>query len=75
MKQTYITKDPTVMGGMPVVQGTRIPIARIVHLLKEGYTLENISDQYSWVKKETIQGAIDELIDNLQFDKNAPEIS
>lgn len=76
MKTTsYISKNPEIMGGMPVITGTRIPVARIIHLLKEGYTLDNIADQYSWVKKNTILGAIDELIENLQHDKKALKIS
>ncbi len=63
-----------IMGGMPVISGTRIPVARIVHLLKEGYTIDNIAEQYPFVNKNKIQGAIDELISNLEQDHNASKV-
>jgi uncharacterized protein (DUF433 family) len=31
----YISSDPTILSGMPVITGTRVPIARILSLLKE----------------------------------------
>ena len=29
--------EPDILSGMPVIKGTRVPIARILSLLKEGY--------------------------------------
>lgn len=62
---TYIVKDPEILSGKPVIKGTRIPVARIIHLLKEGFTIENISDQYPHLKLVTIKKVVDEVISNL----------
>ena len=35
----YIISDPDILGGTPVIKGTRVPIGRILFLLKDGYTL------------------------------------
>lgn len=46
---------------MPVITGTRVPIARILFLLKEGYTIEAIHDEFPHVPVKTIEGAVNEL--------------
>lgn len=60
-KHSYISSDPSIMRGALVITGTRIPIARILYLLKEGHTIDEIHDQYNWVSKDTIKGAIAQL--------------
>ena len=42
----YISSTPEILSGMPVITGTRVPIARILFLLKEGYLLEEIHHQF-----------------------------
>jgi uncharacterized protein (DUF433 family) len=59
MKQ-YIISDPSILGGKPVIAGTRIPVEQILHLLKEGFTVEAIQEEYPQLDKKTISGAIDE---------------
>ena len=61
----FISSTPEIMGGQPVVAGTRIPISRILYLLKEGYPLEAIHDQYHWVDIEALNGAIEEAIQTI----------
>ncbi len=56
--KTYITSTPDKMGGAPVIAGTRIPIEVILYRLKEGYSLDTIHEMYSWVDKNTLEGAI-----------------
>jgi len=58
----YITATPDIMGGAPVITGTRVPIAVILHLLKQGYPLEVIHEDYQHIPLETLSGAIDEAI-------------
>lgn len=58
----YIVSDPKILGGMPVISGTRVPIARILFLLKEGYTVELIQENFPHVPLKTIRGAVDEVI-------------
>ena len=57
----YISSDPAILSGMPVVTGTRVPIARILSLLKEGYTLLEIQEQFDHISLETLEGALDEV--------------
>src|SRR6266849_482072 len=58
----YIISDPNIMGGAPVIKGTRIPIEVILHRLKEGNTIEAIHTMYSWVDRKTLTGAVEEAI-------------
>lgn len=60
----YISFNPNILGGTAVIAGTRIPISRILFLLKEGYTPEIISSE-SGVEEKKVNGAIDEAIDNI----------
>lgn len=46
---------------MPVVTGTRVPVARILSLLKDGYTLEEIHKQFDHISIKTLEGAIEEV--------------
>jgi uncharacterized protein (DUF433 family) len=57
----YIVSDPTILSGMPVSTGTRVPVARILSLLKEGYTLDEIHEQFDHISIATLEGAIDEV--------------
>ncbi len=50
----YITSTPGIMSGDPVIAGTRVPISRILFLLKEGYTLEAIHEEYPHISTETL---------------------
>lgn len=61
----YIVSNPDILGGMPVIAGTRLPIARIVFLLKDGYTIETIHDDFPHVPLKDIEGAVNELVDQL----------
>ena len=56
----FIISDPTILSGMPVMKGTRVPVARILSLLKEGYSLEEIHHQFDHISLETLQGALEE---------------
>lgn len=57
----YISSDPKIMGGNPVIKGTRIPVAVILSMLKQGYTVREIHKMYDWISLKTLKGAIDEI--------------
>jgi uncharacterized protein (DUF433 family) len=71
----YITSDPTILSGMPVITGTRIPIEVILYRLKEGYSIEAIHDLYPWVERNTLAGAIDEAIRQITHTFHAEKVS
>ena len=41
-----IVRDPDILGGTPVIQGTRIPISLLVRLIRVGYPDKVISLEY-----------------------------
>ncbi|KKU92186.1 MAG: hypothetical protein UY21_C0004G0021 [Microgenomates group bacterium GW2011_GWA1_48_10] len=47
---TIIETNPKVLGGQPVVRGTRIPIARLLALLIQGYKLPEIKKDYPYLR-------------------------
>jgi len=71
----YITSTPGIMSGKPVIVGTRVPISRIIFLLKQGYPLEAIHDQYPHIALETLSKAIDEIVDIVNRSLDVTKIS
>ncbi len=72
MKKSFISTNPHIMGGIPVIAGTRIPVSRIIHLLGEGHTIDSIHMQYPHVSGTVLSGTITELIhriDNREYDQ------
>lgn len=58
----YIVSNPKILSGKPVIKGTRIPIGQILYLLKEGFTLESINEEYPQLNKKTLEGAVEESV-------------
>ncbi|ASJ03708.1 antitoxin [Thermococcus profundus] len=50
--------DPKKMGGKPVIKGTRIPVYFILELLANGWSFEEILENYPQLTKEDILAAI-----------------
>jgi len=59
--KTYIVRDKDIMGGAPIIVGTRIPAERLVALLEFGYTEEKIRKQFPHLDIKKIRGAVSEL--------------
>ena len=72
--KNYITSDPAILSGKPVITGTRIPVAQILFLLREGYTLQAIHEEYPTVSVEKLQGVIDELSASIENKKHGTPI-
>jgi uncharacterized protein (DUF433 family) len=41
--------NPNVLGGTKVIKNTRIPLKRIKALIKQGYTLKELKDDYPYL--------------------------
>ena len=68
----YIVSNPKILSGKPVIVGTRIPVDQILFLLKEGFTVDAIHEQYPQISTVTITGTVNEAA---QFiNKNAPKV-
>ena len=44
--QDYITSDPKILAGKPVIKGTRLSVGFILNLLAEGWSIEQILENY-----------------------------
>lgn len=70
----FITSDPAILGGTPVIRGTRVPVSRILFLLKDGYTIEAINEEYPHLGVKTIAGAIDEAVEIINSKQNVSSL-
>lgn len=73
----FISKKPGIMSGALVIEGTRIPVSRIIFLLSEGHTVESIHKLYSHVPVAKLRGAIHEtikMIDPSGYDQSSSKI-
>ncbi|WP_225878537.1 DUF433 domain-containing protein [Spongiactinospora rosea] len=52
----HVTVDPSIRGGMPVVEGTRVPYGEVAALLRDGVPAERIIEYYPSV---TAAGALE----------------
>lgn len=53
-----ITIDPKVMVGKPVIAGTRLSVEFIVERLADGWTEEELIDQYPGLRREQIHSCL-----------------
>lgn len=58
---SYIISDPNILGGDPVIKGTRVPVERIRFLLLQDFSISAIKNMYPHVSKKMLTGAIDEI--------------
>lgn len=56
-----ITYDPQILGGTAVISGTRIPITRIIYLLKDGYPVAAIQREYPQVSLNKLNEVLEEV--------------
>jgi len=57
-----IETNPKVLGGSPVIKGTRIPIARILALISMNYTLSDLKKELPQLKDLTKKDLIAILV-------------
>jgi uncharacterized protein (DUF433 family) len=54
-----ISVDHRIMGGVPCIRGTRVPVATVVGMLAEGMTPQEILDAYPYLEADDIQEALE----------------
>ena len=52
MDHPVITRDPEILGGIPVFSGTRVPIRIFLEYLETGDRLDDFLDDYPSVSRE-----------------------
>ena len=50
-----IVADPAIMGGVPCIRGTRIPVATIAGLLAENVTVHEVLQHYPQLTAQDVQ--------------------
>ncbi len=61
-----ITFDQKILGGKPIIQGTRIAVDFILELLAQGMTPDEIISEYPQLTKDDIQAALQYAADSLK---------
>jgi uncharacterized protein (DUF433 family) len=54
----HIHSDPGILGGKPVIRGTRISVELILEYLAEGADEDYILDAYSHITREQVRAAV-----------------
>ncbi len=57
--KNLIIQDPNILGGKPVITGTRMAVESILELLTSGMEIKEILKEYPFLRKKQIQAAID----------------
>ena len=70
--KSRITVDPEILAGKPIIKGTRIPVELILDLLANGWTTEEILENYPQLKKEDIIAALKYAAQVLKEEKVYP---
>lgn len=61
-----ISVDPEVMAGKPVIEGTRIPVEKIIQLMAHGLSSEEIIEEYPRLEEEDIKAALNYAAETLE---------
>ena len=54
-----ISSDPNIMGGVPCITGTRVPVRAVWGFHKDGYSIAWIMEEYPTLTQEQIEAAIE----------------
>lgn len=63
---TRISADPTIMGGVPCVKGTRIPVATVLRCVRAGMSPEQIIADHPSLKREDVDACLEFAIAMVQ---------
>jgi uncharacterized protein (DUF433 family) len=53
-----IVADPAILGGKPVVEGTRMSVEQILGLLGNGMSIEAICESYPLLSPDDVRGVL-----------------
>ncbi|MCJ7455378.1 DUF433 domain-containing protein [Candidatus Bathyarchaeota archaeon] len=49
-----IESNPEILGGKPVLKGTRIPVELILEMVQSGYSVDEIVSEYPHLKRDDL---------------------
>jgi len=53
-----IASDPGVLGGKPVIAGTRISVQLVLEKLADGWSIDDLLDDYPQLSREQVDAAL-----------------
>lgn len=53
-----VAVSPDIMGGVPVIKGTRVPVYTISSLAERGLTVDKIKEDYPYLTDKGIEAAV-----------------
>lgn len=53
-----IVADPNILAGKPVIAGTRISVQLVLEKIRDGWTIEDLLDDYPHLTREQIVAAL-----------------
>ena len=54
MNNQLIIRDPEILSGIPIFNGTRVPVKNLIDYLEGGDSIEEFLDDFPTVKRENI---------------------
>lgn len=57
--KSLITQDPNILGGKPIIAGTRMSVEVILEFLAGGMDTKDILKEYSFLTKAQVEAAVD----------------
>lgn len=58
MQFQHITTNPKILGGKPIIKGTRISVEFLLELVASGGSVKDIVHKYPHLKEEAVREAI-----------------
>ena len=59
----YIERNPEILGGKPIIKGTRIGVELIVRKLGSGYSIEQLLESYPHLNQQQIYACMNYAAD------------
>jgi uncharacterized protein (DUF433 family) len=53
-----IVSDPRILGGKPVIEGTRMSVEQVLGLLAKGLSVEALCEAYPVLRPDDVRGAL-----------------
>jgi uncharacterized protein (DUF433 family) len=72
MDAPFITSDPQIMVGKPIISGTRITVELILEKLESGWSFDDILDAYPHLTIDGIKAAIEFARESVSYFKVYP---
>jgi uncharacterized protein (DUF433 family) len=58
LREKYVEADPSKMGGIPVIRGTRVPVRTLAKLIEGGESKEALEEDYPHIPEEAYEVAV-----------------